>query len=264
MSTIIDNLKMRCTGSRKVGNRKKYHYVMRRSFKMVRLFCLPCAGGGQTMYNGWGKVLGDDVIVTPIELSGRGCRFSQPLYRNIGEAIQDIYDEVCSKINDDDENSFLGYSMGAILCYEVAKRLEIQKDARIKHVFWCASDPPKQQLKPKFSVMKKDRLKKVIIDMGGIPKEIIAQPEFLDFYMPVIENDLRIMEEYVISNDIYKLSCDATIFYAPNDPYTHVEDIPRWADFIHGECAYIKYQGGHFFINEHKNEILQTIRKQLT
>jgi medium-chain acyl-[acyl-carrier-protein] hydrolase len=230
---------------------------------MVRLFCLPCAGGSQTMYNGWGKILGDDVLVIPIELAGRGRRFSEPLYRNIEEAIKNIYDEICSNI-DDNEILFFGYSMGAILSYEVAKRLEIQKDVRIKHIFLGASDPPKQQLKSMFSSMKEDGLKKVIIEMGGIPKEIIAQPELFDFYMPVIQNDLRVMEEYFVSNQVYKLNCDATILYASNDPYTHSEDLFKWRDFIHGKCSYYEYQGKHFFLNDHKNEILQLIKKQLT
>ncbi len=229
---------------------------------MVRLFCLPCAGGGQAMYNGWGKILGDNVLVTPIELSGRGRRFSEPLYCNIEEALKDIYDEVCSNI-DNNEISFFGYSMGALLSYEVAKRLETQENVQIKHIFLGASDPPKRQRHPVFSILNKGRLKKAIIDMGGIPKEIIAQPEFLDFYMPVIENDLRVMEEYVVGIEVYKLNCDASIFYAPNDLYTHCEELLKWSNFIHGKCSWFEYQGEHFFLNDYKNEILQRIKEQL-
>ncbi|MBK3496406.1 hypothetical protein JFL43_16375 [Viridibacillus sp. YIM B01967] len=53
------------------------------------LFCLPYAGGSESIYFKWRKHLHSSIQLIPIELRGRGKRFDENFYGSIKEAVDD-------------------------------------------------------------------------------------------------------------------------------------------------------------------------------
>lgn len=227
----------------------------------IKLFCLPCAGASANMYRGWGNMLGNGFDVVLVELSGRGSRFSEPLYRNFEEAVEDIYSIIVPQI-EDSPIALWGYSMGANLCYELACKLETRKGVCLKHVFLGACDPPGYNERIWFSNLDYYTLKNVIIDMGGIPTELLSHPDAINLYMKIIKSDLFINEKYVLKGKAYKVNCNVTILYGKGDPYTHKDKLLKWSDLFSGTCTFREFSGKHFFIYNNIKEIYSLIRRQ--
>ena len=60
----------------------------------LRLFCLPFAGGGASIYRTWGKLLGSTVEVCPVQLPGRENRFSEPAFKNAQALAQALANQL--------------------------------------------------------------------------------------------------------------------------------------------------------------------------
>src|SRR6266849_6378940 len=88
----------------------------------VRLVCLPYAGGGASIYRSWPDGLPASIAVWPVELPGRETRFVEPVYTDLGTLASDLA-EVLAPATRDLPLALFGHSMGALLAFEVARRL---------------------------------------------------------------------------------------------------------------------------------------------
>ena len=109
----------------------------------MKLFCIPYAGGSATMYNRWSTNLSDDIELVPIELAGRGHRMEEPFYPSFDHAVQDIQQVIAQKRNHD-HFALFGHSMGALLAYESAVRMDIHDQQQLRHLFLSGCLPPIQ------------------------------------------------------------------------------------------------------------------------
>ncbi len=77
---------------------------------MVKLFCMPWAGGASYCYNFWNST--DEIEVIPIEYSGHGKRFGEKLSYEFTDLIHDCLRQIVS--GEEDDVCLFGHSMGAL------------------------------------------------------------------------------------------------------------------------------------------------------
>ena len=58
----------------------------------MRMFCFPYAGGGASIYRGWGASLPADIEVCPVQLPGRESRLRDQPFDHIGPMVAAIAD----------------------------------------------------------------------------------------------------------------------------------------------------------------------------
>jgi medium-chain acyl-[acyl-carrier-protein] hydrolase len=86
----------------------------------LRLFCLPYAGGGAILYHAWAAAL-PNVEVCPIQLPGRESRIREPALTRMSlltDALTVAMRPYLSR-----PFAFFGHSMGALISFELARRL---------------------------------------------------------------------------------------------------------------------------------------------
>lgn len=147
-------------------------------FMSIELFCFASAGGSVSMYNELEKNLASKINMIPVELPGRGRRFTEPLKNSMEEVVEDCYQQIITKING--TYALLGYSMGAWIAYELYYRLKNRGIDSPCHIFICAQEPPFIEQNPEDELHKlPDGLfSQRIIDLGGIPKELSSPITF--------------------------------------------------------------------------------------
>lgn len=101
----------------------------------IKLYCLSCAGGTAAPYRDW---KGRGVEVCPLELSGRGTRFNEPLYWSMDEVVDDLLPRIDTR----HPYALFGHSLGSILCYELLVRLQKEQLPPADHAFFSAANPP--------------------------------------------------------------------------------------------------------------------------
>ncbi|MBQ3885363.1 MAG: thioesterase, partial [Ruminococcus sp.] len=75
--------------------------------------------------------------------------------------------------------------------------------------------------------------------------------------------DVRMAENYTASPDDVRFDCDITVIYGTEDVLMQSVDMNSWNRFTNGSCYVIPMSGGHFYFNQHKEEICSIIKDKL-
>src|ERR1043166_562335 len=87
----------------------------------LRLFCLPYAGGGASMYRAWRPVFPSSIEICPVFLPGREKRIHEPHIRDCNLLLENLMKALVQFT--DEPYALFGHSMGAFLAYELAVSL---------------------------------------------------------------------------------------------------------------------------------------------
>ncbi len=228
----------------------------------INLYCLPYAGGSAAIYSSWKNLLMPNVVLKPIELSGRGKRFDESLYDSIDEAVDDVLSIIRDEISKTPYALF-GHSMGGIMVYELAKRIQQEKLPLPLQIFISGKSAPNIPKERKvFSQMPIDEFRKEVLNLGGTPKEFFEHPELLELFLPILKNDFRLVETYRFIEKNEVLETNLIILLGKDDDLTKQEG-DGWTMLTNRECYIQYFDGGHFFLNEKTEEVVTIINKNL-
>lgn len=227
-----------------------------------KLFCFPYAGGSSMIYRNWKQYLSPEIELVPIELAGRGTRILEKSYLNIEQAVQDLFDIMKSDILKG-RYALFGHSLGALLCYELCKKIQKEKFPNPDHVFFSARNAPHIERDDinKYHLMSDDDFKANLISMGGTPPELFEHKEFMDLFVPLIKNDFKLSEQKIAKDTNIPLDSAITILTGKRDALVYRVD--EWLKYSTRNCNIILFEGGHFFINEEAEKIIRVINRTL-
>lgn len=221
---------------------------------------IPFAGGSCYSYRPLEQILDSSIHASVLELPGRGKRILETFIETTSEAVEDIYRQI--DLENHSEFAFFGHSMGAVLAYLVTIRLNEEGKKLPKHLFISGHRAPNCRQR---SVLKHKLPKTEFISelqkLEGVPKQLLKDPEAMDFFEPVIRADFRVIEGYY-QNEIVKVPVPITLLMGSNDDITN-DEIEKWKEFTSASFEQHEYNGGHFFIFQHKIQIVKTIAKYL-
>ncbi|AQS04672.1 thioesterase II family protein [Clostridium beijerinckii] len=226
------------------------------------LFCLPYAGGSEVIYYKWKKYLSSLILLDTIELKGRGKRFNEGFYENLDEAVEDIFKNIKTKIVDN-EYAIYGHSMGSLLAYELYYKI-FNENLRIpKQIFFSGYKAPNINRKEKhIHLLPDEAFINKVIDLGGTPKELVGNKEFLQLFTPILRNDFKMLENYVYKYRKDKIQCDISVLNGKEDHITQ-DEILEWKNHCDKAFKVYNFVGNHFFINTNIESITNIINKTL-
>jgi medium-chain acyl-[acyl-carrier-protein] hydrolase len=226
---------------------------------------LPYAGGSAMVYGKWKKYLNQLIDLRLVELTGRGKRYTSPLYNSFEESINDIYNCIKEEL-DQGDYAFWGHSMGNLLIFELAHKIKEQGHRDPIHLFFSGRFPPHIQRDNGRLIhcLPDEELKNEIIEIGGTPKELFENKELFDIFLPVIRADYKILEEYKYIPKLNRFNFDISVFNGMEDKEIKQSDLNQWKIYTEKRCDIFQFQGGHFFINNHADKIASIINEKLT
>ncbi len=229
--------------------------------KKIILYCLPYAGGSASVYNKWQKFFDNSIELRPIELPGRGKKFSTPFYNTLEEAANNIFKEIKDDINRN-RAAFFGHSMGASLVYEIVQKIINSDKSNPVHVFFSGQCPPHIMKKSDIYKLDEVSFKNKILELNGTPKEIYENQELFDIYIPILRADYKLIETHKFSNFL-KWNIDITVFHGKVDGEVNMNEALEWSNYTDGGFRFVEFEGGHFFINEKAEDIAKEINSSL-
>lgn len=228
--------------------------------KKVKLFCIPYSGGYANIFNKWKKYLIPSIELYPLELSGRGKRNREPLYKSFEEAVNDIYYIIKENLSSNDEYILFGHSLGGLLAYEIYYKLESFN--KPKHIYISGVNPPHYEVEKKIKDLSKIEFINYLKKLGGISKELLSNKEIIDFFLPIIRSDLEIYENYKYNKNRTPLEIDISVFYGTDDFLVNLWQ--EWKNYTNGKCYFYQFDGNHFFLNSNFIEICDIINNLVT
>lgn len=227
----------------------------------LTLFCFPYAGGSAAVYRRWPQMLPPEVQVVGIQLPGRGHRLSEPAVSSMGVVADALAGEVVR--HGDREFAFLGHSMGALIGFEVARRLEARDRAGLRHLFVSGRRAPSLPAEDK-QVHKMDQRELVdtLRRLDGTPPGILDNQELMELMLPALRADFAMCETYEYRS-APPLSCPITAVGGDEDRGVSESDLRAWAVETRSRFRCHLLPGGHFFVNSAAEQFARLITEEL-
>ncbi len=227
----------------------------------LRFFCFPCAGRAASMYRPWAALLGPSVEVVGIQPPGREGRFVEPPLRRT-EALADAAAAAIRPWRDRPFAIF-GHSLGAILAFEVTRRLR-QDGTEPVHLFLSGRRAPglparRSLLSPLDDAAFVDEVQQ---RFGGIGSEALTDATLLQALLPTLRADVEAAETHQHVPEP-PLECPITCFGGTTDAEANAEELQAWKEQTRGSFALCRYTGGHFYLDDRWPELAIAVRTAL-
>jgi surfactin synthase thioesterase subunit len=227
----------------------------------LRLFGLPYAGGGSSMFHGWAAGLPLDVQFCPIQLPGREERLTEPPFVRLEPLIQTLADILAPHLGR--RFAFFGYSMGALVSFELARELRRRGSPGPLCLYVAAhrapqlpsADPPIHQLSDPDFLSELKRL-------NGTPEAVLQHPELRALLLPCLRADFALCETYVHTWE-RPLECTIIAFGGLLDRRASREELEGWRSQTVGSFSLRMLPGDHFFVRGARAPLLQILSEHL-
>jgi surfactin synthase thioesterase subunit len=226
-----------------------------------RLLCLPYAGGGASIYRGWQERLGDGIEVCAVQLPGRESRLVEEPIASIERVVERLVEVIAEQL---DRPLFVfGHSMGARIGFELARALRARhaRGPQMLLVSGCAA-PHLVLRTQRVHTLPDHELLEEIADMGGTPRDILANQDLMELYLPALRADFTVDEVYTFEPG-EPLACPIHAFGGLQDQTVNLHELEAWKRHTTAGLELHTFQGGHFFPSERSAELLGLLRRIL-
>jgi medium-chain acyl-[acyl-carrier-protein] hydrolase len=227
----------------------------------MRLFCFPFGGGTAASFFGWRDKLSDGIEVHPIEYPGRGSRWRETARVPLDSLVEALTDELRPHL--DRPFALLGHSFGAIVAFEVAHRLHQAEGLLPVRLFVSGARAPHLPLgEPPIHDLPDREFLERLLTYGGIPEEVLQNPDLLALVLPIIRHDFRLFEQYLCPVD-RSLPVPVTAFGGLQDPKVSASDLLAWSRCTTKSFRVRFFAGAHFFLSEQQARMLKEVSSDL-
>jgi surfactin synthase thioesterase subunit len=226
-----------------------------------QLFCFAHAGGGPSFFRSWRAALAPEAAVRPIMLPGRESRLDEPPFRRISGLVESLCEalEPCLE----QPYAFFGHSLGAVVAYEVARRLSVP--SRLGPSCLIVSGrraPGLPSDQRRLSELPDDEFLTDVAQLNGIPPEILSEPDLLNMLLPVLRADYELAETYQpLPGD--RLDCPVTAYLSTSDPEADYASVLAWREVTTGQFSMRVFRGDHFYLKGDRPDVLHAVREDL-
>jgi external thioesterase TEII len=230
----------------------------------VQLICFPFAGGYSATFRPLQPLLQDHCDILVAEPPGHGSN-RMPLVESL-ETLVDIYLEALLPQLHKPLVLF-GHSMGGLVVYRLTQKLE-QRGIFPEAVIISAVQPPHTRRK-QLTHLDDGAFLDYVIDIGGVPAELVQAREVLQFFLPAIRADFKALETFE-HTDHSLLQAPVHILNGEQDQ-SCLQDAAGWRQWTK-QIRFHTFQGGHMFLLSETERVataiqsilsLETTRKEL-
>jgi pyochelin biosynthesis protein PchC len=208
----------------------------------VTLLCFPPAGAGASTFRGWADLL-PGVEVLAVQYPGRQDRFAEPCAETMPDLAEPLAAAVTAGLSG--PVAFFGHSMGAVVAYEVARRLPAALSP--VHLFVSAHAAPTQPRGSRPAADTDDAVLDYLRTLGGANVTLLDDPDLRELTLPMVRCDLRLLGAYEHPAGP-PLSCPVTAIVGTEDHTTTAVDAAAWAARSTGPFDLVALPGGHFYL----------------
>jgi surfactin synthase thioesterase subunit len=225
-----------------------------------RTFLLfPFAGGSAHSLAEWLPLLvrnGDTAYL--VQYPGRGSRAGEPTAASLAR----LADEIVGDLRNHAEGPFvlIGHSMGAVLGYESAVRLEAAGQTRLLVVSACR--PPHLidlEAERLYRLRGKDWIARMAAD-GFVGVDDMPD-EMLNAAISTLRSDCILVAEHFAHGGMLK--CRVLAIGGESDLNVPAEHLRAWAALTTGPVTMRVLPGGHFYYRDRLSEVCELIHREL-
>lgn len=227
----------------------------------LRLFCFPHAGGSPQVFRTWAEHLPAALDVWSVLLPGRGARAGEPAQTRLEPLVDALADALAPWTAE--PFALFGHSMGALVSFELARRLRRWYRTVPVHLFVAAYPAPQLARRgPTLHTLSDRALAAEVRRLGATPDPLLDDPDAASVVLAPVRADLAVCETYRYSPQS-PLECPITVFGGEDDPRVSLDELAAWRDQTSTHFAIQIMPGDHFFVARSSPELPQALLRRL-
>ncbi|MCC5647837.1 putative thioesterase [Nostoc sp. CHAB 5824] len=227
----------------------------------LRLFCLPYAGAGASIFRMWPSDLPTTIEVCSLQFPGRENRIREspitqllPLVEEIGSVLFPLLDKPFA---------LFGHSMGGLVGFELVRWLRRQKDLTPLHLFVSgAGSPHIPDPAPPIHNLPEPKFIEELRNLNGTLEEVLKEAELMRMILPTLRSDFAVYETYTYMDEP-PLDCPISVFGGLKDYQVSREHLEAWRDQTSASFSLYMLPGDHFFLHTARLLLLSKICDEL-
>lgn len=228
---------------------------------ILRLFCLPHAGGGIPAFRSWLKHLPPGIEIWAVQLPGRGARLKELPYSRVENLVQDLMLAVRPFL--DHNYAIFGHSLGAVVGFELARRFWSESLPLPRRLFVAACRAPHLEVaEMPLHSLPDEVIQAELKKLNGTPDEVFEHIDLLRLVMPAIRGDLEAFETYRYPGG-EPLPSGITAFAGDHDGRFPVHEVQAWEQLAGGDFSFHIIKGDHFFIQNAEDDFFRIFLEEI-
>lgn len=226
----------------------------------VRMVCLPPAGSSAAFYRPWAALLPPYVELAAVELPGHGGRYGEPFATSFDE----IRDGVTAALDElpDRPTAVYGHSMGSVPALHTARALARRGGPSPVALVVSSRDAPSVAA-PERDDLPDDQLVELLLRLGGMAEQALADRPLMDAVLPVLRADLTLLAGYRYAGGP-PLDCPVRVYAGTGDTATTPIGLAAWRRENPRDFRLHRMPGGHFFFRGRERPYLARLAADLT
>lgn len=227
----------------------------------LRLFCLPFAGGGASIYRLWSDGLPASIEVCPIQLPGREDRYREAAFTSVVGLSSALARETAPYL--DKPYAIFGHSMGALVAFELAHALDRAGLPAPAGLFLAAYPAPHvSQARPPIHHLPDAEFVDEMRRMQGTPEAVLQNADLMAFMLPILRADFEACDTYTVANRP-PLACPVVVYGGDADHEVDRRALDEWRGITTGPFDVRVFPGTHFFVQSQRDELLADLAGRL-
>ncbi|MCX5345156.1 thioesterase II family protein [Streptomyces atratus] len=224
----------------------------------VQLVCLPHAGGSASYFRPMAMALFPAAEVLAVQYPGRQDRVNEPCIGDFAELTERTLAAIRPELGR--PVALFGHSMGALLAFEVAKRLEADGIVPLA-LFASGARPPCRPLPRHAHTATDEELIAELAALDGTDERLLDNEDMRVLVLSALRADYRMLESYRC--DSSTVACPVVSLTGDNDAVVSIDDAAAWASHTAGRFDLHVFPGGHFYLDDHWDGVGEVLTKQL-
>ncbi|MGX1885310.1 thioesterase II family protein [Streptomyces sp. NPDC055287] len=227
------------------------------------LVCFPHAGGSASYYHGLSAALDADIEMLVIQYPGRENRLFEEPVASVEALADSVADVLLTRLGA--RPVLFGHSMGAIVAFEVARRLERVGRAAPTGLVASACSAPSNRADrtERLGPVDEEHDSEVfarIMGLGGTAQGVGEHAELIELVLPAIRADLSALGSYRAADGAV-VGCPVTVFVADGDFEVPVAGAGLWGTHTTAGAEVHVFEGDHFYLSKQPEDFLDLLQE---
>lgn len=181
----------------------------------------------------------------------------EPNLCSLDEIIPNVYETVQALL--DVPFMFFGHSMGALIAFELTRRLHREHRKLPRVLFVSGARSPQTPWERITYDLPNDEFMAEVFRLKGIPAELAREKTYIEMLLPTLRADFQVCQTYTFAPG-ERLPVPIHVFGGTEDPDVSEPQLQGWAEHTSHVCSVMLIKGDHFFINTSPQEVISRIK----
>lgn len=225
----------------------------------VRLFCLPYAGGGASIFHEWGRL---PAQVCPVQLPGHEERRSDRPFADLTSLVAALTQVLTPLFST--PYALFGHSMGALVAFELTRAVRACGFPPPLKLFISAHRAPHLPYSHTkiHTLSDLEFIEELRGRYRGLSEETLRSYELMMVFLPALRADYAMVENYTY-RDGPPLACPIMALGGTKDTWAPEGHLAQWRAHTTSSFQLQMFDGDHFFLHECRESLLEAIAAAL-